>query len=295
MKHISLFACTLILLVGGAHAQTPTPSESLRWTTYTIKGEDFAVDLPARPALHTTQQFLRRLGDTRTIYLLGSYADGVIYTITVFENPQPRQSLKDFVNEQAPRHWDRSTERDVTLDGFAGKAISSADRRDGMVQYFATKDRLYAFTAFGVPEDDPKIQKFFSSFSLRKKKDSVQVTDQPVQPYGSNSESGASNSAAADEKLYVGKDVTRKARLGMKPEPTYTETARENGVTGTVVLKCVFASNGTITNIRVVTGLPYGLTERAIAAARKIKFIPAIKDGQYVSMWMQLEYNFNLY
>jgi len=44
-----------------------------------------------------------------------------------------------------------------------------------------------------------------------------------------------------------------------------------------------------------VSGLPHGLTEQAIAAARKLKYIPAVKDGKYASMWMQLEYNFNLY
>jgi hypothetical protein len=37
------------------------------------------------------------------------------------------------------------------------------------------------------------------------------------------------------------------------------------------------------------------LTERAIAAARQIQFLPAVKDGQLVSVAMQLEYNFNLY
>jgi hypothetical protein len=26
-----------------------------------------------------------------------------------------------------------------------------------------------------------------------------------------------------------------------------------------------------------------------------LKFIPAVKDGRFVSMWIQLEYNFNLY
>jgi protein TonB len=77
-----------------------------------------------------------------------------------------------------------------------------------------------------------------------------------------------------------------------KPEPQYTEDARKNQITGTVVLKVVFASSGQVTNIRTVSGLPFGLTERAIAAARMIKFVPATKDGHQVSMWMQLEYNF---
>jgi TonB family protein len=97
------------------------------------------------------------------------------------------------------------------------------------------------------------------------------------------------------DRIFTGKDVTTKARLLAKPEPQYTEDARKNQVTGTVVLKVVFASNGSVQNIRTVSGLPYGLTERAIAAARQIKFVPATKDGHQVSMWMQLEYNFNLY
>lgn len=96
-------------------------------------------------------------------------------------------------------------------------------------------------------------------------------------------------------KIFTGREVTSKARLISKPEPQYTEDARKNQITGTVVLKVVFASNGSVTNIRTVSGLPYGLTERAIAAARQIKFVPATKDGHQVSMWMQLEYNFNLY
>jgi TonB family protein len=97
------------------------------------------------------------------------------------------------------------------------------------------------------------------------------------------------------DRIFTGKDVTSKARLISKPEPQYTEDARKNQITGTVVLKVVFSSSGQVTNIRTVSGLPYGLTERAIAAARQIKFVPATKDGHQVSMWMQLEYNFNLY
>ncbi|HSS19477.1 MAG TPA: energy transducer TonB [Pyrinomonadaceae bacterium] len=96
-------------------------------------------------------------------------------------------------------------------------------------------------------------------------------------------------------KVFSSKEVSSKARVISKPEPQYTEEARKNQVTGTVVLRAVFTSGGQVTGIHAVQGLPNGLTERAIAAARQIKFVPATKDGHQVSMYIQLEYNFNLY
>lgn len=96
-------------------------------------------------------------------------------------------------------------------------------------------------------------------------------------------------------RIFSGKEVSSKARVLSKPEPQYTEEARKNQITGTVVLRAVFTSGGQVTSIRAVSGLPFGLTERAIAAARQIRFSPATKDGHPVSMYIQLEYNFNLY
>jgi protein TonB len=96
-------------------------------------------------------------------------------------------------------------------------------------------------------------------------------------------------------RVFSGKDVNQKARILEKPEPTYTEEARKNQITGTVILRAIFASNGQITGITPVSRLPDGLTERAIAAAKRIRFVPAMKDGRPVSMYFQLEYNFNLY
>ncbi|HEX7330950.1 MAG TPA: energy transducer TonB [Pyrinomonadaceae bacterium] len=94
---------------------------------------------------------------------------------------------------------------------------------------------------------------------------------------------------------FNGSQVEQRARLLFKPEPQYTEEARKNQITGTVVLRVVFASSGEVVQIRAVRTLPFGLTERAIAAARQIRFTPAMKGGQAVSVFMQLEYNFNLY
>lgn len=98
-----------------------------------------------------------------------------------------------------------------------------------------------------------------------------------------------------DDRLFSGNEVEQRARLLLKPEPQYTEEARRNQIEGTVVLRVVFASSGEVVQIRAVRQLPFGLTERAIAAARQIKFAPAMKSGHPVSVHMQLEYNFNLY
>jgi TonB family protein len=95
--------------------------------------------------------------------------------------------------------------------------------------------------------------------------------------------------------FYRATEVEQRARLLSKPEPQYTEEARRNQVSGTVVLRVVFSSSGEVVQIRAVRTLPFGLTERAIAAARQIQFVPAVKGGQPVSVAMQLEYNFNLY
>ena len=98
-----------------------------------------------------------------------------------------------------------------------------------------------------------------------------------------------------DKRTFTGSEVDQRARLLSKPEPQYTEDARRNQISGTVMLRAVFSSSGEVVQIRALNTLPFGLTERAIAAARQIKFTPAMKGGRAVSVHMQLEYNFNLY
>ena len=90
-------------------------------------------------------------------------------------------------------------------------------------------------------------------------------------------------------------EVTQRALITFKPEPGFTEEARKNNVTGLVRLRAVLSASGEITGITVVKGLPDGLTEKAIAAARQIRFRPAQKDGRTVSQYVVLEYNFNIY
>jgi TonB family protein len=106
---------------------------------------------------------------------------------------------------------------------------------------------------------------------------------------------GQGNNPDDPDRIYPAPLVTERARVLAKPEPQYTEDARRNQITGSVVLRVVFSRTGEVTGIRAIHALPFGLTERAIAAARQIRFRPAIRDGRPVNVYMQLEYNFNLY
>ncbi|HQR36220.1 MAG TPA: TonB family protein [Blastocatellia bacterium] len=83
--------------------------------------------------------------------------------------------------------------------------------------------------------------------------------------------------------------------ITFKEKAKYTEEARNQGVQGIVVLNVIFSRQGKIIVSGVTRGLPLGLTEMAIEAARKIRFTPAIKDGQPVSVRGSLEFTFTLY
>ena len=91
---------------------------------------------------------------------------------------------------------------------------------------------------------------------------------------------------------FTHREVTKKIVITYKPEPGYTDEALKNGVEGVVRLRAVLNVSGEVTDISVVKGLPDGLTEKAIAAAKKIRFNPAEKDGRKVSQYVVLEYNF---
>lgn len=95
--------------------------------------------------------------------------------------------------------------------------------------------------------------------------------------------------------IVFGDEVTTKVRILAKPEPQYTEPARRAGSIGTVILRAVFAVDGSVRHILVIKALPNGLTEQAVKAAQRIRFTPATLNGQPVSMFVQLEYNFNLF
>ena len=65
---------------------------------------------------------------------------------------------------------------------------------------------------------------------------------------------------------------------------SYTTDAAQNKVEGKIVLQLVVCSNGRVSDITIEESLPFGLTERAIEAIRKVSFQPALLGTQPVSV-----------
>lgn len=107
-------------------------------------------------------------------------------------------------------------------------------------------------------------------------------------------DSGQSSEEKCEGNVYQPKEVSQHARITFKSEPVYTAEARARRVSGRVVLSAVLCRSGHVTDIQVIKSLPFGLTEKAIEAAKKIRFEPAQKDGDAVSQAIQLEYGFNV-
>src|SRR5579864_2391571 len=75
---------------------------------------------------------------------------------------------------------------------------------------------------------------------------------------------------------------TNSVEITFKPNPTYTDEARALKLEGEVLLEVMFGANGQLHVNRVVRGLGHGLDEAAISAANKMRFKPALRNGQPV-------------
>jgi len=294
----------------------PAIQDRRQWQRYTAKGEEFSVLMPEQPFAYSfarperPEYKLSLFDDRKRMRIYGAYSNGAVYIIMSADNSEGKQPLELFINEfeQYPVfHNEMMYEREVTRSNFKGKQyrVKSA-QVSGIVQFYQTKKRVYIFEVVQDNFGNPSTEQFLSTLTLDGKTKGKEIAEgfqealadasanpqpQPATPAANE----APSPTPAQKQVFSPREVTRKAVVIIRADPQYTEAARRNAISGTVVLRAVFSSSGIVTNLRAVSGLSHGLTERAIDAARLMKFIPAIKDGKYVSQYIQIEYNFNLY
>ncbi len=99
----------------------------------------------------------------------------------------------------------------------------------------------------------------------------------------------------SDVKPKVYPDGTKPLQIRSKPKAFHTKLALEKCIEGKVILKITFFSNGQVGKIKVVKGLPFGLSEQAVEVAKRIRFEPAMKGGKPITVTKKVEYTFTIY
>ncbi len=80
-----------------------------------------------------------------------------------------------------------------------------------------------------------------------------------------------------------------------KPEPEFTEQARQAKHQGTVLLWLIVGADGNPREIKVVRPLGMGLDQKAVESVRQWKFSPATKNGKPVAVEVRVEVAFTLH
>jgi hypothetical protein len=307
MKYLTIAFITISLLGSwpdAIHAQSAKP-----WVEVTRNEELFRVSMPIQPveALQRT-----RVGD---IDAYGTRYEALVnragYSLwALVDANRSRRGVDEYLDACADLIWDgllNTTRGQLPDDQRARASIAyvrelslplpgreySAVLGDmtGTVRFFVADARIYVLLAADSPGGPWDREKFFESFAV------FIIPPAPQRQNGPGVKGDLGDAVVEGDynRVFSGREVTQKARVLSKPEPVYTESARKYRITGTVVLRALFSADGKVTDIYAIRKLPHGLLGASIAAARGISFTPAVKDGHPVSMYMELQYNFNLY
>jgi len=301
---LSLFLAAL----AAGHAQSAS-AQAGGWSRYTYPGEEFSVELPGMPTLSNASRGVNN--DWRKeekVRVFSHYSGGVVFFVVAYDNSHGSES-PDFFATYLRGAWGLEPKGALTLAGFEGRSYAVVGAQRGRLSYnlrgegrvFRTRRHAYLALAVSQEEERPEVGRFLDSFTLGASPAGERIAEEesvprfvppktePVPPAGAVWGPGR---GGAGEPLAAG---DRKAQIIYKPEPGYTEEARQKGVSGRIILRAALTPDGTVTDIEPVKWLPNGLTERAIRSARQMRFFPAVKGGQPVSQYVTLEYNFNVY
>jgi len=94
--------------------------------------------------------------------------------------------------------------------------------------------------------------------------------------------------------------LTKPIILDSKPEPveythpTYPESARREGIEGTVWLRVLVSESGDVVDVVVIQSLREDFDQDAVENAWKVKYAPAVSQGKPVPVWMVYSITFKL-
>lgn len=318
MKKISIIIYILICLAS-IFAQNQTQNTT-NWQTYSSPKDEFLVEIPK-----VFEEDFRTIDDANKnkIYISARYSteingtsfyifSEVIDKTKSIEVEIPVNELKGFITRNSAKP------ASIKIGNFTGEQFTFKDSEDFFhkIVFVQTAKRSYIFHTFSFTEVNADSNRFFSSIKFREIEDS-QFTKSPAtimaekfktspdadsgggkgggQGNGQGSGSGTGNGVGPGSPPSTTEKQTSPLKILSKPKPSYTDLARIYGIQGTVTLRVVFLANKNIGEVSIVSKLPFGLTNNAISAAKRLTFEPLMKEGVAYSVTKTLQFTFTMY
>lgn len=301
MKFFRLIVFIIFLLTISVFSQTKDNSAPVKWENYKITDNNLTVKFPKLPVRLDFTDLCRQT-TTNTYY---AYADEVVYEFKVHE--KAKKKIPDYCTEK--EKFDESNFKNYlkemqTRPDF--ESVKSAEKSDfkffkfektyGSHKYSTwilddyKNFRWFEFTISTFKEKEIDEIKFVESLKFKADKSAIEINAGSPVVLG---DADFKQNSLIDKN----KQNTRSSALHLilKPKPKYTDEARENNISGDVRMRVTFLPNGAIGSVSPVTNLPYGLTEQAIEAAKKMAFLPQRQNDIKVAVTRVVVYTFSIY
>jgi len=80
-----------------------------------------------------------------------------------------------------------------------------------------------------------------------------------------------------------------------KPDPPYTESARQSKYQGVVILSAVISKDGRLLDVRPLAGAPFGLNKISVETVRTWRCSPPTVESKPISVVVPIEISFRLF
>ncbi len=312
----NLFAVIIILLVitGGAVAKADAVMKE-------SKDDSFSAEFPA----DVKEESFTYSGSEGIGYKYFAFLDGTsFYAFSYPKADVPQAGGTDSVSPwfvetiaQTEKVFEEFTVKtDVKQLGvfkvtFAQIIERPGESRTGVhrIMNVVVGDRLLSFRVVNRLGDDPKAgDRFFESIrvgaersallpkgSIPKVKKQIETDRNNGSGRGSGAGSGSgAGNGTGTENSTPSKGESRELKILSIGTTKYTTLGRYYRISGDVLLRVTFGSDGEISAITPVKGLAFGLTESAITTARNIDFEPKVENGKPVSSTKVVTFTFGL-
>lgn len=301
MYKILFIALIIFLFNVFTFPQTKTYSTPTVWENYSVTDKKVTFLMPKLPVILTGGDSCR----SEETVKYAAYSNGVVYILAITSKTTPYEYCKD------KKKFDENNFKERVKILKEGLKETKIEEIPNEIKFATEKNilklvndyknnRWFEFQIFEGNESITEVKIFLNSLKFEDKPNGKPIKNGSPSNLGDENvaidevSAKSENKNNSDEKT-DNEVIKTGLQIILKPRPAYTDAARQSGVQGIVKLKVTFLANGGIGNISIVSALPFGLTEQAIAAARKIFFIPQKSNGQPITVEKKVEYNFTLY